>query len=268
MLFLSSSHESGHCFVETSSLDGESNLKIKAAIPAVQSVLWSAPRPEAEGGADQLISAAKLRQLDLSLDIEGPNAKFESFKGVLHLHSQGGAAAAASSGPAGAGPLQIPLKADHLLLRGTELRNTPSLLGLVVYTGVDSKIRRNVAGSASRVGGKKSGVMTRVNTLLVVMLCVQLALCFLGALLCFSWTDRFFNRAWYLHFTQSSALTALRSAFTYFIVLSQVVPISLLVSNELVKSAQAKFIAWSVDAGWRGWMGGLTPGEVDFLEKC
>lgn len=241
MLFLASSHESGHCFVETSSLDGESNLKIKSALPATQSLLWSAPRADAAGGSGSsgVMSGHGLRQLDLSLDVEGPNAKFESFKGVVHLNPHGGA-----SGPNSA--QQLPLKADHLLLRGTELRNTPSLLGLVVYTGVDSKIRRNVSSSAARIGAKKSGIMVRVNTLLLVMLGVQLALCFLGAVLCFSWTDRYFDRAWYLHFTQSAGLAALRSLFTWFIILSQVVPISLLVSNELVKGAQAKFIAWSL----------------------
>jgi len=248
MLFLASSHESGHCFVETSSLDGESNLKIKAALPATQSLLWSAPRPDGAGGsgsASGVMAGPALRQLDLSLDVEGPNAKFESFKGVVHLNPHGGA-----SGPNSA--QHLALKADHLLLRGTELRNTPSLLGLVVYTGVDSKIRRNVSSSASRIGAKKSGIMTRVNTLLLAMLAVQLALCFLGAVLCFSWTDRYFDRAWYLHFTQSAGLAALRSLFTWFIILSQVVPISLLVSNELVKGAQAKFIAWSVPTGLAG----------------
>ena len=234
MLFLSSSHEKGHCFVETASLDGETSLKIRAALPGLHQMLYVAPSHE---GAPAPSQVDGLRGLDFALDVEAPNAKFDSFKGLLHLNPHG------NMGPS-VPQQKIMLKAENLLLRGTELRNTPFVLGLVVYTGPDSKIRRNVQSSNSR--SKRSSLMLKVNSLLIGMLTLQMALCFLGALLCLSWTSRNFHDAWYLLFTESAALAALRSFFTWFIILAQMVPISLLVSNELVKAAQAQFIAWDV----------------------
>ena len=234
MLMLSSSHSKMHCFVETASLDGETNLKIKNAIPALQNLLWiDGKGAEKDIGADQ---SSRLKLLDISLDVEAPNSRFDSFKGLLHLNPNGTVREVPQQ--------KIALKSENFLLRGTELRNTQFIYGLVVYSGVDTKIRRNV--KTTNIGSKRTAIMQRVNVLLVYMLCVQLLLCFIIALLCLTWTREYNDLAWYLRFTEDPSLAALRSFFTYFIILAQMVPISLLVSNEVVKAAQAKFIAWDL----------------------
>ena len=237
MLFLSSSHEKGHCFVETASLDGETSLKIKQSLPVSHHLLYVPPSEDGSGsGSSGGLQTANLRLLDLSLDIEAPNAKFDSFKGVAHINANNNVSNVPNQ--------KVALKPENLLLRGTELRNTPAIFGLVVYTGIDSKIRRNVQGASSR--SKKSALMTRVNYFLVIIACMQLSLCFFAAVLCFSYTERNYSDAWYLRFTDPAGLAAFSSFFTWFIILAQLVPISLLVSNELVKAAQAKFIAWDL----------------------
>lgn len=212
----------------------ETNLKIKTALPAVHNLLWlDGVSGVPTIGSDQV---SRLKYLDLSLDCEAPNSRFDSFKGQLHLNPNGTVREVPQQ--------KVALKSENLLLRGTELRNTQWVYGLAVYTGVDSKIRRNVKTSIK--GTKKSAIMQRVNVLLVYMLMVQLLLCFIGALLCLTWTRRNDDRAWYLRFTEAPALAALRSFFTWFVLLAQMVPISLLVSNEVVKAAQAKFISWDL----------------------
>ena len=39
--------------------------------------------------------------------------------------------------------VDIPLNADNMVLRGCKLRNTPYVIGLVVFTGPESKIMQN-----------------------------------------------------------------------------------------------------------------------------
>lgn len=236
MLFLSSSHEKGHCFVETASLDGETSLKLKQSLPISHHLLHVPAEDGSISGGPSGLQTARLRLLDLTLDIEAPNSKFDSFKGVAHINPNNNVSNVPNQ--------KVALKPENLLLRGTELRNTPAIFGLVVYTGIDSKIRRNVQGASSR--SKKSALMTRVNYLLVIIAFLQLSLCFFAAVLCFSWTERNYTDAWYLRFTDGAGLAAFSSFFTWFIILAQLVPISLLVSNELVKAAQAKFIAWDL----------------------
>ena len=41
----------------------------------------------------------------------------------------------------------IPLNIENLLLRGTSLKNTESIYGIVVFTGHDTKIMNNQASS-------------------------------------------------------------------------------------------------------------------------
>ena len=47
---------------------------------------------------------------------------------------------------------QIPVTVNEMLLRGCTLRNTGHILGLVVYTGVDSRIQMNAAKTPNKVG--------------------------------------------------------------------------------------------------------------------
>ena len=48
---------------------------------------------------------------------------------------------------------QMPVTVNEMLLRGCTLRNTGHILGLVVYTGVDSRIQMNAAKTPNKVGG-------------------------------------------------------------------------------------------------------------------
>ena len=97
-------------YVETANIDGETNLKIKAAA-----------LPDFE------LSSSLL------LECSPPDAKIYSFSGSLRLltddHNDKDTRAVA-------------LTIDNLFLRGSVLKNTPKgIWGLVVYTGEDTKIR-------------------------------------------------------------------------------------------------------------------------------
>ena len=47
---------------------------------------------------------------------------------------------------------QVPVTMNEMLLRGCTLRNTGHILGLVVYTGDDSRIQMNAAKTSNKVG--------------------------------------------------------------------------------------------------------------------
>jgi magnesium-transporting ATPase (P-type) len=44
----------------------------------------------------------------------------------------------------------IPLTVDQMLLRGSSLRNTNYIIGLVIFTGHESKIMKNSTGSRTK----------------------------------------------------------------------------------------------------------------------
>ena len=115
LVLVSSSEPEGLCYIETSNLDGETNLKIKQASPLTSNLT-----------APHLVN-----QLRGSLRCEQPNNSLYTFEGTLDLVNEQGT------------PKQVPLGPDQVLLRGAQLRNTPWIYGLVVYTGHETKLMRN-----------------------------------------------------------------------------------------------------------------------------
>jgi magnesium-transporting ATPase (P-type) len=134
----------------------------------------------------------------------------------------------------------LPINGKALLMRETNLKNCEYIYGLVVYVGNDTKIQRsNMEGEKAKT--KKSRIMRWVEKFLGGMVLFQTSACLFAAFYCGIWTASH-HGDWYLAFEDSAGVSGVLAYFTWFILLSQVVPISLIVSAELVKFVQSWFI--------------------------
>lgn len=120
ILATSSSGEGGVAWVDTCSLDGETNLKPVYAVGAVGAALKKAAA-EGPGGAGTTGGGAYI-------ECEPPSVSMSAFHGAFY---------------AGAGASAVPLGTSNLLLRSCVLRNTELLEGVVLYTGPDTKVMLN-----------------------------------------------------------------------------------------------------------------------------
>ncbi|KAJ8445404.1 hypothetical protein Cgig2_031217 [Carnegiea gigantea] len=102
ILFLASTNVDG-----TSNLDGETNLKIRKALEKT----WDYLTPE------------KAWQFKGEIQCEQPNNSLYTFTGNLVIDKQ-----------------TLPLSPNQLLLRGCSLRNTEYIVGVVIYTGHETKV--------------------------------------------------------------------------------------------------------------------------------
>ncbi|KAG2074889.1 Ca-transporting ATPase [Suillus decipiens] len=96
LVLISSSEPEGLCYIETSNLDGETNLKIKQASPQTYS----------------LTSASLASALHGTLRSEQPNNSLYTYEGTLELLSNMNVSKTMTLSP------------DQMLLRGAQLRNT------------------------------------------------------------------------------------------------------------------------------------------------
>jgi magnesium-transporting ATPase (P-type) len=203
-------------------LNGETTLEVMNSVPMTRGVC-----------SDD----NKAGKFQCSIAYEPPNKRFDSFRGTMLIES-------VDPRP------EVSIDGKALLMRETNLRNCEFIYGLVVYTGNDTKIQRsNLEGEKPKI--KVSRIMREVNKLLQYMCLLQLILCVIGGILAgvYRGSDAV-NHGWYLQVDATGmfnpAATGVLAVFSWFILLSQMVPISLIVSAELVKFAQSVFIQWDI----------------------
>eukprot|EP01071_Lankesteria_metandrocarpae_P006540 Lankesteria_metandrocarpae@DN4393_c0_g1_i2.p1 len=226
-MLLASSDPNGLCFVETASLDGETNLKVRQAAPDIVNLLGC-------NAADTVEHAASM--VHAQIECEQPNEDLTTFNGVFTMDS-GGLPSCESN-------LQQAVDASQMLLRGCKLRNTRWVIGLVINTGQDTKIQQNLAPPPQ----KMSQVEYVTNVLTIIILCVQVLVCISGGIAYgVIVASSNFNRRSYLNLGTNGAKAGTLHFFTLLSLLSNFIPISLIVTMGMVKAMQSFFISSDED---------------------
>ncbi|XP_030594454.1 probable phospholipid-transporting ATPase IA isoform X2 [Archocentrus centrarchus] len=213
LVILSSSEPQGMCYIETSNLDGETNLKIRQGLQVTADIK----------------DIDSLSHLSGRMECESPNRHLYEFVGNIRLH----------------GHSTVPLGPDQILLRGAQLRNTQWIHGVVVYTGHDTKLMQN----STRPPLKLSNVERITNFQILVLFGCLLAIslvCSIGQTI---WKYQYGNDAWYmdLNSPDGGAANFGLNFLTFIILFNNLIPISLLVTLEVIKFIQAFFINWDTD---------------------
>jgi phospholipid-transporting ATPase len=143
LILMASSEPEGLCYIETANLDGETNLKIKQAIPETAN----------------LVSPSELSRLSGRVKSEQPNSSLYTYEGTLTMDM-------------GGGEKELSLSPEQLLLRGATLRNTPWVHGVVVFTGHQTKLMRNATATPI----KRTAVERQVNVQIIMLVSILLIL--------------------------------------------------------------------------------------------
>eukprot|EP00730_Choanoeca_flexa_P004838 TRINITY_DN11817_c0_g1_i2.p1 TRINITY_DN11817_c0_g1~~TRINITY_DN11817_c0_g1_i2.p1 ORF type:complete len:1157 (+),score=344.14 TRINITY_DN11817_c0_g1_i2:140-3610(+) len=206
MVLLASSEPDALCYVETANLDGETNLKIRQGLPATANI----------------IAREAVRRLAGSVECEPPNERLYKFVGNLNLETADGTT-------------KLPLGPDQLLQRGAQLKNTPWVYGLVVYTGHESKLLKNAKATPI----KRSNVDDVYNRQIVYLFVTLITLSLISTIVYAVWIAEHRDTDWYLGFDQARPLSAGLTFFTFIILYNNLIPISLIITLDIVKYFQA-----------------------------
>eukprot|EP00658_Telonema_sp_P-2_P063865 TRINITY_DN5268_c0_g4_i3.p1 TRINITY_DN5268_c0_g4~~TRINITY_DN5268_c0_g4_i3.p1 ORF type:complete len:1137 (-),score=307.52 TRINITY_DN5268_c0_g4_i3:207-3617(-) len=215
IVLISTSDSQGNCYIETSNLDGETNLKIRKAPDHTQELQED---------------AARLGEVSARLDCSVPSMSMLHFEGRLTMDDT-----------------RIPLEFGNLALRGCRLRNTKWVTGLVVYTGHETKILLN----STPTRFKQSSLEKTANTMIVVVFLIELLLCVFASAAAGIWHQSYVGTgektSWYLQNNQSHSGFAAEAFLTFFILVSNLIPISLYVTMELMKICLSLLIEEDLD---------------------
>uniref|UniRef100_A0A4W5PM14 Phospholipid-transporting ATPase n=1 Tax=Hucho hucho TaxID=62062 RepID=A0A4W5PM14_9TELE len=220
MLLLYSSDLHGVCYIETANLDGETNLKQRQVV-----------RDLPQG------SELTPENFHSRIECENPNNDLSRFRGYMEHPSKA----------------RVGLHNDNLLLRSCTIRNTETIIGIVVYAGHETKGMKNNSGPRY----KRSKLERRMNmdilwsVVLLVIMCLTAAIGPYWSLLFYHshglWLRNLEEASFLIPDTTSPALTGFYLFWTMIIILQVLIPISLYVSIEIVKLGQIFFIQNDVD---------------------
>ena len=222
----------GVCYVETKSLDGETNLKMRIAC---RSTL-------------RCVDPEDLCRVRGVVELNHPDANMHSIEAIIDV--QGAQDDDALDAP----PVvqgRRPISMDNVLLRGVTVRNTEWIAGIVLNTGDDTKI----VMSSTEKTYKQSRLDGMVNSQLLAMVVLLSTICLAGAIGSVVYDEVLARDHWYLYPVGGSSSTGRSSHdgrnpgvlfvimfFYFFLLFANLIPISLYVSMAIIKSGQAYFM--------------------------
>lgn len=196
-------------FIETMDLDGETNLKSRIPHRKV---------------SDIMNTAIGLRDFEAGITIEDPNNDLYNFEGNVKI-----------------GDKTYPLGPENVIYRGSIIRNTSNLIGLVIFTGEESKIRMNAIKNP-RIKAPK--LQRYINMIVGFMVMVVLSLSLFSFMAQRLNLKSHWDTSWYLYNQDAGVAPTVMS---FIIMYNTLIPLSLYVTTEIIKAVQAGFLHWDID---------------------
>jgi phospholipid-transporting ATPase len=209
-----SAKETGYCYIDTKNLDGETNLKEKIAIEQFKEI------PEEQ-----------LSFVDGLIDCESPNENLAGWKGLVAFQGK-----------------DIPVDLRNIILKGCLLKNTEYIVGIVVYSGKNTKIMKNSKAPRQKV----SKILLIMNKLLYSVFIFHIIICVVFGYLNLRWDNNYSSSFTYIYpstivHNESDIKKFFINVLTFFVAYSHIIPISLYVALEIVKIVQGILIYFDDD---------------------
>ena len=217
MLLIATSNwaDGNQCYVETTNIDGETNLKVKEAPTPIKSLIKNG----------EIIPGLFKGELEVEL----PQKNIYTFLGAFKSN--------AIKEP-------IPLGIENLLVRACVLSNTEWAYGIAVYTGSESKIQLNSMDAPS----KMSQLEGYLNKAILIIFAIQAVLVSVSVISIYILGYQDYKQLTYVfppgETSRESVLPLwLEQWFVFFLLYNNLIPISLYVTIELVNLGQGFLIS-------------------------
>ena len=234
LVLLDSGMGDGQCYVETSSLDGEKALKLKIANQKIAGLISK----RMNNKINKNLKVHKIKDL-MNFDISGfiqvipPNANLNQIEGRLHIFVMENNLVSKEE--------NFSINIKEFILKGSILKNTNWIIGVVIYTGMDNKIILN----SKKPRLKISRLEIKMNHCLIGIFIFLVVSSIFYSYYHFDLYNK--HKKYYTNFVpleRSIAFDCFINFFTYFLLLNTFIPISLIVTIEIIKLAQGIFIHW------------------------
>jgi phospholipid-transporting ATPase len=277
IVMIGSSTEGGLVYVSTANLDGETNLKLrkvheniniidnytnnkknKRKLSKKEQILRNQRIARGEESDDDddddddnqmtiLIDGCRSLR-ESTIDCEQPNKYLHTFNGTFNCSDHFMISNYSKKSKTTRTLSNVSLSREHILLRSCQIRNTKYVVGVVVSTGIDTKIQQNISPAPF----KTSTLMRDTNKLVGTAFLSMVIICLICSIMSYVYHSTT-SKATYLGHedvseeTISTEVQTVFQFFTFIIIFGNFVPISLYVTLDVVKYIQSLFINWDID---------------------
>ncbi|VDK37985.1 unnamed protein product [Taenia asiatica] len=207
MVLLWTSEPNGSCFIRTDQLDGETDWKLRTAVPVTQNIVHEAGRPEA------------LFDIQAQTYAEAPNQRIHSFEGTFAridvMNIDDGTDNMEN---------EASLSVDQTLWSNTVLA-TGTAVGIVIYCGSETRAVMN----SSKVHTKMGHIDKEINNITKLLFVFVVILAFVMVAL------KGFKGAWYIYY------------WRFFLLFSYIIPLALRVNMDMAKIVYSLMITRDKD---------------------
>lgn len=222
LVLLACSNPEGTTFIDTSTLDGEKHPKPRSCIM------------ETMASIGELVDDKFDIDLEMKVSVLQPDASLYHFEGFLNFVQEEKEV-----------KMRVSCGIKNFVFKSAMIKTTDWVVGVVVYTGVDTKVQQN--GSDARF--KVSSLEKKMHIMIVITFLIQIVLSlFAIAIKVADDSNSDVNFDDYLEDKGADGEGQLWLIYIrYFILMSTMIPISLIVNLEVVRVFQAYTISINLD---------------------
>jgi len=286
LILINTSEKNGECFIETKNLDGETNLKFKQSQSTIRFLFPDESRLSDFSGVlktklpnhliyefdailkfeskkfaglnkqniSNLIQEVVIEKINLDNNEILSNDKiYKKNNDIIILdekntfdlnyetdnfkHKQNSFKRSVND--------EIIIDKTSFLLRGCSLKNTDFIIGVCVYLGHHTKIMKNSPNAKH----KTSKVDNLMNKQILIILLFQIFFSIIACLFYFFWYERQKQYISYVFLVpfNFNLLIFIKRMGTWILIFTNLVPISLLVTLEMIKFVQGMYISWDIE---------------------
>lgn len=241
LLLLYSSNNNGQVNITTMNLDGETSIKQYYSLIQYQSIYSQYSNNHLiQTHLKQFNFQLIIEQLYLHVICQQPNENLMTFQGhyetAQHLNHDN--VGGDEEGEGGSGRY-LPLNRKNLVLRGSKLISTDYIIGLVIYTGQDTKLSLN-----SKNSQRKYSTRERLSNIILLMFMVAMVtITLIVTIISTIWIKQNIHKIWYITFELLTIWQFIRSIFRYLFIINYLIPISIIVTTEFQQLLLAYFIS-------------------------
>ncbi|VDP97498.1 unnamed protein product [Trichobilharzia regenti] len=222
LIILATSSNDCSCRLTTVNLDGESTIKTHYSMLDTHNIYKNYLNDSITYSLNNEFNDI-LKTLYIKVDCQHPNEDFTHFEGCITLSN---------------GKLNQPLKLNNILYRGAKLKTTRCIIGLVVYTGRETKLLLNSKQPKRKYSSRES----KANVILFTFMIIMSALCIIFSVITKNWsishlTNPFIPAPNFKYWSQ------VKDVFRFLFILNYLIPISLIITVEIQQILAAYFIS-------------------------